>query len=225
MTLFRVTGLVLIVVPIAFNLVFFALSKAFDYPNILRQPTDEILRRFVAGGSRLVALWYAFAVTSLMAIPMALLLQLVFFGEQPQLALISVVLGVLSGLVQGLGLFRWPFLVPTLAAQYTGPTATPASRDAVGVVFQALHQYLGVAVGEHLGYIFTGSWTIVVSIMMLTSPVFSPLLGAFGIVSAVGIMTGLLEPAGWKPAGAINAISYILWSLWLIIAGIVLIAA
>ena len=46
-----------------------------------------------------------------------------------------------------------------------------------------------------------------------------------GILEAVGIMTGLLEPAGWKPAGAINAISYIVWSLWLIVAGVILIMA
>jgi hypothetical protein len=38
-------------------------------------------------------------------------------------------------------------------------------------------------------------------------------------------MTGLLEPAGWKPAGAINAISYVAWSLWLIISGVTLILA
>jgi hypothetical protein len=225
MTLSHVTGLVLFVVPVAFNIVFFALSKAFDYPNILRHPTDEILTRYANGGPRLIALWYAFAVTSLMAIPMALLLQLVFFADQPQLAVVSVVLGVLSGLVQGLGLFRWPFLVTALAAQYTAPNATAATKDAVAVVFHAFHQYLGVAIGEHLGYLFTGSWTIVVSVMMLHSPTFNPLLVVLGIVSAVGVMVGLLEPAGWKPAGAINAMSYILWSLWLIATGLTLLLA
>lgn len=33
---------------------------------------------------------------------------------------------------------------------------------------------------------------------------------------------GVFEETGFKPAGAINAISYILWSLWLIALGIVL---
>jgi hypothetical protein len=58
---------------------------------------------------------------------------------------------------------------------------------------------------------------------MIGSPLFGGALGAVGIVSAVGILAGMLEPAGWKPAGAINAISYIVWSLWLIATGIVLI--
>jgi hypothetical protein len=225
MTLFRITGLVLIAVPIAFNVVFFALGRAFEYPDILRKPTDYILKRFAEGGARLVRLWYAFAVTALLAIPMALLFQLVFVQQRPLLATASAIIGVLSGLVQAMGLFRWTFLVPSLAAQYNAESATPATRDAVAVVFNAFHQYIGVAIGEHLGYLFTGAWTIIVSVMMFSSTIFSPLLGILGIVAALGIMTGLAEPAGWKPAGAINAISYIVWSLWLIVSGITLILA
>jgi hypothetical protein len=225
MTLFRITGFVLIGLPIAFNLIFFALARAFEYPDILREPTDYILKRFADGGARLVVLWYAFAVTALLAVPMALLFQLVFIEQRPELAAASAIVGVLSGLVQAMGLFRWAFLVPSLAAQYNAPSATPATRDAVAVVFHAFHQYIGVAVGEHLGYLFTGSWTLLISVMMLTSLYFSPLMGIFGIVSAVGILIGLLEPAGWKPAGVINAISYLVWSLWLIISGIILVLA
>lgn len=224
MTLYRITGIVLIALPLAFNVVFFALARAFEYPDILRKPTDVILKRFLDGGPRLVALWYAFAVTALLAIPMALLVQHVF-PDQPALAGASAIIGVLSGLVQGMGLLRWPLLVPSLAAQHAAVDASPEQRAAVAVVFSAFHQYVGVVIGEHLGYLFTGSWTILVSIMMFASPVFSPLLGIFGIVSALGVMAGLLEPAGWKPAGAINAISYIVWSLWLIASGVTLLLA
>src|SRR5437868_9264277 len=100
MTLYRITGLVLLALPIAFNVIFFALGKAFEYPNILRKPTDYILQKFVEGGSRLVLLWYAFAVTSLMAIPMGLLMGQVFAEQNAALASASAILGVLSGLVQ-----------------------------------------------------------------------------------------------------------------------------
>jgi hypothetical protein len=223
MTVLRITGVVLIVVPIAFNLVFLALGRAFEYPDILRQPTEAILKRFTAGGTRLIVLWYAFAMTALMAIPMSLLFQQVF-PEQPALASASAIIGVLSGLVQAMGLLRWSLLVPTLAAQYNSST-TPEQRNAVEVVFNALHQYLGVVVGEHLGYLFTGGWTILVSIMMLNSAIFSPPVGILGIVSAIGVLAGMLEPFGWKPAGMIVAISYIVWSLWLIVSGITLILA
>jgi hypothetical protein len=64
-----------------------------------------------------------------------------------------------------------------------------------------------------------------IAVMMFSTPPFTPLLGIIGIVAALGILAGLAEPLGWKPAGAINAASYILWSLWLIISGIVLLVA
>ena len=51
MTVELITGVLLIAVPIAFNLAFFELGRAFDYPDILRKEPDEILRRFAAGGA------------------------------------------------------------------------------------------------------------------------------------------------------------------------------
>ena len=55
------TGLLLILLPIAFNVLFFLLQRTFEYPDILRKPTDYILSRFNAGGKRLVLIWYSFA--------------------------------------------------------------------------------------------------------------------------------------------------------------------
>lgn len=218
----RITGLLLILVPLAFNAAFFALAGSFSYPEILRQPAAEILTAFTAGGPSLVTLWYLFAATAVMAIPLALLLYGVFAKEHPQLALAAAIAGVLSGLVQTFGLLRWVFLVPGLAAAYAGRAVDPAGAAAAVVVFEAAHQYLGVAVGEHLGYLFTGVWTLLLSVMMFRSSIFRPWLGIVGIVAAVGVMAGMLEPAGWSSAGIINAISYILWSLWLIVMGIIL---
>lgn len=225
MMLYLITGLVLIALPVAFNGLFFALAREFDYPDILRQPTDDILRKFTQGGRRLIALWYGFATTALLAMPMALLLAVVFAESSPQLASVSAIIGVLSGLTQAMGLLRWPLLVPVLAAQYNAPTTTPAERDAIRVVFNALHQYVGVVVGEHLGFLLTAVWSLLVAVMMLNMPLFPAWLAVLGVASAIGILAGLLEPTGWKPSGMVNAISYIVWSLWLIISGIILVVA
>jgi hypothetical protein len=218
----RITGICLIFVPLAFNAAFFALGNAFDYPGILREPTDRILTQFAAGGAGLVTLWYLFAATAWLSIPLALLLYGVFRQEHPQLALAAAITGVLGGLVQVFGLLRWVFLVPSLAATYADPAVDPALRAAAVVVFESAHSYLGVGIGEHLGYLFTGVWTILLSSMMFRSGTFRPWLGIAGIVAATGILMGMLEPAGWQEAGLINAISYIVWSLWLIAIGIVL---
>ena len=44
-------GVFLIAVPVAFNAAFALLAARFDYPDILRRPTGEVLSRFQAGGA------------------------------------------------------------------------------------------------------------------------------------------------------------------------------
>src|SRR5919108_5562149 len=63
------TGLLLIIVPVAFNVTFFLLQRAFEYPDILRKPTDHILRRFKEGGASLRLLWYAFTFSAVLFTP------------------------------------------------------------------------------------------------------------------------------------------------------------
>ena len=216
------TGLLLIVVPIAFNVTFFLLQRAFEYPDILRKPTDYVLRRFKEGGTPLRRLWYAFTFSAVLFTPVPVLVQQVFQPDAPWFLVVGTALGVLAGTVQFLGLIRWPFLVPSLADMYTDPESTQATRDSVVVVFHAFHRYAGVAIGEHLGYIFTSVWTILLCIAILVTDLVNPLFGWVGIVPAIGLLMGIFEETGFKPAGAINAISYILWSVWLIALGMAL---
>ncbi|HEX2989708.1 MAG TPA: DUF4386 domain-containing protein [Anaerolineales bacterium] len=220
MKLTTVTGLLLILVPIAFNVTFFLLQRAFEYPDILRKPTDTILRRFQEGGPSLRRLWYAFTFSAVLFTPVPVMVQQVFQPDAPWYLAVGTTLGVLAGAVQFLGLIRWPFLVPTLVDLYTRSGATQASRDAVEVVFQAFHRYVGVAIGEHLGYIFTSLWTILLCVAMIQTDLVNPLFGWLGMIPALGVLTGVFEETGFKAAGAINAISYILWSLWLVALGI-----
>ena len=215
-----VTGLLLILVPVAFNVTFFMLQKAFEYPDILRKPTDTILRRFRQGGGSLCRMWYAFTFSAVLFTPVPVLVQQLFQPDVPWYLPAGTTLGVLAGAVQFLGLIRWPFLVPTLAEMYTRPKASQATREAVEVVFQAFHRYVGVAIGEHLGYIFTSLWTVLLCIAILQTGLVSPLFGWLGILPALGVLAGVFEETGFQAAGAINAISYILWSLWLVALGI-----
>ena len=216
------TGILLIAVPIAFNVTFFLLQRAFEYPDILRKPTDYVLKHFKDGGAPLRRLWYAFTFSAVLFTPVPVLVQQVFQPAVPWYLVVGTALGVLAGAVQFLGLIRWPFLVPTLADIYTDPKSTQATRDSVAVVFQAFHRYAGVAIGEHLGYIFTSSWSILLCIAIVATDVVNPLFGWLGIVPAIGVLMGVFEETGFKAASVINAISYILWSVWLIAFGIAL---
>ena len=219
MKLTTVTGLFLIIVPIVFNVTFLLLGRAFEYPDILRKPTDYVLRQFQAGGASLRRLWYAFMFSAVLFTPVPVIVQQLFQPEVPSFLVVGTTIGVLAGAVQFLGLIRWPFLVTSLAEMYTASDSTQATREAVVVVFQAFHRYVGVAVGEHLGYLFTSIWTILVCMAILGTQLVSPLLGWLGILPAIGVFIGVFEETGFKAAGAINAISYLLWSVWLIAFG------
>src|ERR671910_2098661 len=215
------TGILLILTPIAFNVFFTLLSVTFEYPDILREPTGYVLRRSEAGGGGLVAFWYGFMFTAVLFVPLAILVHKALAREDTPYLAVATAFGVVAGVVQFLGLVRWPFLVPYLADTYLDPASSGATRESVAVVFQTFNQYAGVAVGEHLGYLFTGLWTALVALAMFGSALpFRRWLSLLGMVSAAGILVGTLEPAGFEAAANIVVVGYILWSIWLILTGI-----
>src|SRR5215218_6859256 len=161
-----IAGLLLIVVPVGFNVAFSLLATRFDYPDILRRPTADVLTKFRAGGAPLVLTWWAFALTAVLMVPLVVVLSHAIADADPTLLAVATTIGVLAALVQFLGLIRWPLLVPYLARTAADPNATEARREAVDVVFQAFNRYLGVAVGEHLGYALTGAWTTLAGIAL-----------------------------------------------------------
>jgi hypothetical protein len=230
MTAEVVTAALLIAVPIAFNLAFFELGRAFDYPNILRKEPDEILRRFAAGGSSLILRWEALLLSALAMLPLVALLA-VGLGASAPLTAASIVIGLAAALVQAIGLVRWPFAVPELARRYVaaeGPDAA-ATRDAIEVTFATLHRLLGVGIGEHLGYLLTGVWTLLVASSILSTAVLPGWLGLIGIPIGLALLIGTLEfvgpneERGWALAGTIIPIAYIAWSVWLMALGVGLI--
>jgi uncharacterized protein DUF4386 len=218
-------GVFLIGLPIAFNALFAMLAVRFDYPQILREPTEEVLLRFRAGGSELVLLWWLFAMTAVLMAPLVVLLAAVLRGADGTLLLVGTFVGVLAALVQFLGLVRWPFLVPHLAREAGDPAASPARLEAVDVVFQSLNRYLGVGLGEHLGYLLTGAWSVLAGIAMTQSSATPGFFGAIGIVVGAALIVcslefvGRFESTGWELAAKLTPVTYFLWSLWLVVTG------
>jgi hypothetical protein len=227
MTVETAAGAFLIVAPIWFNGTFLVLAKRFEYPDILRRPANEILERFHAGGSSLIVQWWLFMLSGLLLIPAGVLLAqaLGFTGIVP----LAATIGVLAGLTQMLGLLRWVYLVPSLARMNADPALDRGQREANLAVFKAMHQYLGVGVGEHLGYLFTGIWSILIGVAIIGRELIPTWMGWVGIVIGVGVSLGSAEflgpneERGSKLAGAAIPILYIAWSLWLLGLGIALI--
>ncbi|WEK06110.1 MAG: DUF4386 family protein [Candidatus Devosia phytovorans] len=209
-TLQRSTGLAMIAVPVVFMAAFTGLQMSFHYPDILREPAADILASFSAGGPTLLATWYVFMLSALAFIPVGVLSGLWLWPRHSTAAAFAATFGVLAGLVQGLGLLRWVVLVPSLAATAGDPTTE--------AVFNAFHLYAGAGIGEHFGYLFTALWTVSVAIALMAR---YRIIAWTGVLLALGIAAGMAEPFGFAAAGAINAIAYTVWALWLVVLGVV----
>jgi hypothetical protein len=214
----RTAGMLLVAVPLIFTAGFTGLQMSFEYPDILRHPAGEVLTRFAAAGADLHVYWYAMMFAALLMIGAAIAAGLHSWKRDTLLAALSIGAGVLAGLVQALGLLRWVMLVPGLAAMYVAPGATEVEQSMAAALFDAANHYLGMGVGEHLGYFFTAIWTVLVSALIFKT---NRIIAAAGVVIALGVISGMLEPFGVPMTGMINSISYTLWAVWTLVLGIV----
>jgi hypothetical protein len=117
--------------------------------------------------------------------------------------------------------------VPVLVRLYTAPEATAATREAVVAVFQAVHQYGGVVMGEHIGQTFTILWMILLSVSLLRQGKLPRWLPWAGFVTAAvyamaqGELLATVLP-GFPVWGMAGLVGSLLWLGWLIALGIVL---
>jgi hypothetical protein len=215
----RLLGVATIATAFAFNAAFARLAATFDYPDILRAPAGEVLDAFAAGGAPLVLTWYAFALSALAMIPVALGLSLFpsVSGGLTPLRVSAAILGALAGTVQAVGLLRWVFAVPLLASA-TGDPET---------AFLVLNQWGGVAIGEHMGYLMTAGFLVSMALAERAEGArLRPLLGA---VSAALILVGageglaLILGRNAEVFAAASVAGYLGFSAWLAISGVVLI--
>jgi hypothetical protein len=212
----KLTGLLVTLTTLGFNGFFTLLAMNFEYPDILRFPTGYVLEQYHAGGSNLTLMWYGMVVVSILFVPIAVLLQRLLAAENIPYLGLAAVFGVLAGVMNFLGFIRWVFVVPHLARLYVDPASSQATREAVVVVFEAFHLYAGFSLGEHLGYLFIGLWTLLLGLAMLKASLFKPWLGWLGMVSALLIMFGSAEGAGLEVAAEVNVVGFLLWSVWMI---------
>ena len=122
-------GILLIVLPLAFNAAFGLLGARFDYPDILRRPTDEVLTRFREGGTALVLLWWAFALSAVLFAPLVVLLAEASTGADGTLLAVGSTIGVLAAIVQFLASSGGRSSSPTWPG--SPPTRTRARRAAM----------------------------------------------------------------------------------------------
>ena len=159
----RAIGCLLLIGVIGVMIPYFILTITFEYPDILRKETGVILSSFSEGGTNLIWTWLAFALGGITLIPAYILIGQ-NFESKSRLTRIATNIGVIGLIVQIIGLLRWTFVVPVLASSFAQSTDDAMKASAI-MSFKTIHQYGGVLLGEHLGQLFTITWTVLVSIV------------------------------------------------------------
>ncbi|WP_017299718.1 DUF4386 domain-containing protein [Nodosilinea nodulosa] len=225
--LVRTTGIFLIALVVMSNIPYIRLIQTFEYDDILREPVDYVLTQFQAGGAALILTWFWFGLAALLLVPASLLLHRVVDRPSTPYLAAATAMGALSGLLQAVGLMRWVFVVPILAQLQTNPATDEATRAAVAVAYQVVHQYGGVVIGEQLGQLLLVGWTLGLGMAMVRSPLFKPWLGWFGLLTAPLLLLGQSELLATViptlPVIETTPIGFILWEIWLLVVGVSLV--
>jgi hypothetical protein len=233
--LIRTTGALFILLSVLVNVPYVLLIQNFEYDDILRKPTEYVLTQFHAGGTGLILTWFVFALAALLFIPVSVLLQKVLGREDTPYLAAATFMGVLSGILQAVGLMRWVFVIPILAKLYVDPKTSETTREAISVVYQAVHQYGGVIIGEQLGQLLLIGWTLGVSVAMVRSPYggrfapssfFKPWVGWVGLVTVPLMLLGQSELLATvipsTPVLETTPVGFMLWEVWLLLTGVFL---
>ncbi len=219
----KTIGILLLTGAIAVIIPYTLLTMIFDYPDILRQDTGTILTKFHEGGTGLTLTWFAFAITGLPLIPAYILIGKQLENRSP-LVRVATTIGVIGLIVQVIGLLRWTFVVPVLADSYVHAT-DEATKAAAIMSFKTVHQFGGVLLGEHLGQLFTVTWTILMTIAFFSMKLFPKWINVLGLVGAVIYLMAQAELFStvipnipvFEMAGFLGST---LWLIWLVIIGI-----
>jgi hypothetical protein len=210
------TAVLLLAAAVLANAAFTGLGTVFNYPDVLKEPATDILAEFRASQVTVSAWFGLLALSSALFAPIAIGVGRLSDHRVMRLA---VPVGIAAAVVQVIGLSRWPLLVPGFAADAT--SSYPATAAQAQDAFETAHRVLGNIIGESFGYLFTAAWTLLV-LAALHRTLAGRWFTILGAGSALLILTGLLSPLDLPLVDTANFAGYVLWSLWLIAFGVLL---
>lgn len=171
---------------------YFSLAPAFGFPDILRVPAIERLARFHERQAEISIAYYLMTLSGLTQIMLAVTAHRALSDRDTTLALGALVGGILAGAWQAMGFLRWVIVVPFLS----DAARQPMNEEAVALMEGLLNRYAGMAIGEHLGFIGQGAWTLLFSLAAATSRLIPTGLAAIGVVFGALFFVSSLEQLG-----------------------------
>lgn len=221
----RAAGALLILEALLLFVPVLILGSAIGWPASLSEPPSVVLPLIQAQAGAVRGGYLIYLAYSILIWPMALLTIRAVAGDEAPSPLLRVAAGfaVASAVARSLGIIRWLVAMPALAAIYNDPAAPEATRAAVEVTYRALNDY-GGSIGEILGVtLFAALWLACTSVAALRSNALPRWLGVAGLFAAAALSAGLVELFG-VDLGALISVTTSAFQLWLLAAGIVLLA-
>jgi hypothetical protein len=213
-------GVTLLAFLVLTNVAYAALVSLFGYDDVLREPVATVLARFSSGGPRLILAWTGFAWSALLFVLAAVLTARALADRHGQPVWIATAAGAASGLIQAVGLFRWVFVIPGLARGYAAPGATEADRAAIAQTYNALNQYGGVALGEHLGQVLLVAWSLGIIAACWRAGSLLKWTSLIGLVSIPLWILGQTElfatVVPGLPVIEVTPLAFMVWMVWLL---------
>jgi hypothetical protein len=200
---------------------FLILADQFSFPEILRATSEQRLALFRQNQGLIVPAYYMMGLSGLTQIALAVMFHQSFARSGSTLLVAALVAGVSGGVFQAMGFMRWPIAVPYLAEQMAS-APTPEMRSVVALLEGLLNRYAGMTLGEHLGFLGQGLWTVLISAAMFRGPLFAWPYGVVGSVLGGLIMVSSLEQLGgpFEAIGFLSAPVSAAWLGWLLMCGI-----
>jgi hypothetical protein len=212
----KLTASLLILAAVLAEVGFSALGSIFNYPDVLDEPAGKVLASFSDHQGAVSAWFSVLAFSAALMAPIAIGVGRLSTSRAMRVA---VPVGITAAVVQVVGLMRWPLLVPG----YASDAASGDSGLATGArdSFTTANDILGTAIGETLGYLLTGGWTVLVVVALgrrYAGRWFQVMGGASAALVVVGVLSALDLPG----VDMANFLGYVLWTVWLVAFAIVI---
>lgn len=161
----RLGGRALIVAAILFIAAFSWLAEAFNYPDVLDGPSDQVLPRLLALGATGRAVWAGYAILPLLLVPAGVGAHAALARRAPARMQAALLLAVISAVVMMLGLMRWPTIHWSLALALVAAPGE-GERAVIGALFDGFNLYLGNYLGEFVGELALNAFFLLVALAM-----------------------------------------------------------
>lgn len=215
---YKVTGAVFFSFILLLMVGWFVLMGFFEFPDILRKSPIERFNLFQKNQGVIVPAYYVMSITAILQVYMAVAMyHLTKKGRM--LDLVALTSGILAGIFQVLGFFRWVILIPMLSSSLN---SKEVSLDVVFFLEKFANTYLGMTVGEHLGTFFLAIWLLALCSAMMKTDVIDRKLSALGVVSGVAMLIASYEniSSSFSFIGELIAALWGLYLVWVLIMSI-----